>query len=50
MILNNFQNNFKIFIFGIDDVPLPYIMVEKKANLWPIPLFHARKPKVCIQG
>ena len=25
-------------------------MVEKKANLWLIPLFHARRPKVCIQG
>ena len=25
-------------------------MVEKEANLWPIPLFNARRPKVCIQG
>ena len=33
---------------GIDKTQ--YILAEKKANLWPIPLFHARRPKVCIQG
>ena len=26
------------------------IMAEKKANLLPIALFHARRPKICIQG
>ena len=26
------------------------VLVEKKSDLWPIPLFHARRPKVRLRG